>query len=334
MGKKYRKYKNSIEKFMSSPRGRRFFHYSYSIGAAVVILGALFKINHYPYGTEILMIGMIVEAAVFLLSAFDTPAKDYKWEEVYPVLADQDDTQIDADSIAEPHIQGAGGGIGGTVIIGGGGGSAAVAGSGGTVGGGVAGATIIGGVGGGMMPADTADIVDASEKYAEQLSKASENMEKFAQVTGSLSLITDALLESFKSVSEQSTGLGDNTKGYLSQMETLNRNIAGLNTIYEIQLKGASGQIHTIEQINAGLDRIKRLYDGSLVDSSIFKNETEKMAQHLTELNRVYSRLLQAMTVNMNMSMGGFTNPNPVNINPNIHYGGHDNTPNQQEETK
>ena len=79
----------------------------------------------------------------------------------------------------------------------------------------------------------------------------------------------------------------------------LNRNISGLNTIYEIQLKSISSQIESIEHINSGLSRIREMYDGSVVDSSVFRNETEKMTRQLAELNQVYSRLLQAMTVNM-----------------------------------
>jgi hypothetical protein len=82
-------------------------------------------------------------------------------------------------------------------------------------------------------------------------------------------------------------------------MESLNRNISGLNTIYEIQLKSISSQIESIEHINSGLNRIKEMYDGSVVDSSVFRNETEKMTRQLAELNKVYGRLLQAMTVNM-----------------------------------
>ena len=85
-------------------------------------------------------------------------------------------------------------------------------------------------------------------------------------------------------------------------MEQLNRNVSGLNTIYEIQLRSVSSQIEAIEHINGGLNRIKDLYDGSVVDSSIFRSETEKMAAQLAQLNQVYGRLLQAMTVNMPMA--------------------------------
>lgn len=312
MGKKYRRYKNSVEKYLSSEKGARFFHVIYSVGASIVIVGALCKINHIPGGSLILLIGMVTEAIIFFLSAFDRPSKEYKWEEVYPVLGNSDnngDENIDASagkpairSTTIPAAQG-----GGTVIINGGESSTAAV-SSGTASANIQNAAIqggafIGGSTGAIIP-EGATVTEATEKYVDQLSKISGNMEKFAEVTSSLANMSEALMASFKTVADNSD------RGYLNQLDALNRNIAGLNTIYEVQLKGVSGQIHTIESINAGLDRMKRLYDGSLVDSSIFKNETEKMAQQLTELNRVYARLLQAMTVNMNMNLGGFNTPN------------------------
>lgn len=144
-----------------------------------------------------------------------------------------------------------------------------------------------------------AELTEATQKYLEQLSGMSENMERFSQVTHSLTNVSDTLLNSYKSITDNSDGINQNSRGYVHQMEQLNRNVSGLNTIYEIQLKSISSQIESIEHINSGLNRIREMYDGSVVDSSVFRNETEKMTRQLAELNQVYSRLLQAMTVNM-----------------------------------
>jgi gliding motility-associated protein GldL len=133
-------------------------------------------------------------------------------------------------------------------------------------------------------------------------------------VTNNLTYVSDILLNSYKSITDNSDGINQHSKGYVQQIENLNRNIQGLNTIYEIQLKGVSSQIDAIERINSGLMRIKDLYEGSIVDSSVFRSETEKMAQQLHALNGVYNRLLNAMTMNM-YGVGGNTsfNPNPYN---------------------
>ena len=92
----------------------------------------------------------------------------------------------------------------------------------------------------------------------------SENMERFSQVTHSLTDVSDTLLNSYKSITDNSDGINQNSRGYVQQMEMLNRNISGLNTIYEIQLKSISSQIESIEHINSGLSRIREMYDAPL----------------------------------------------------------------------
>ena len=83
---KIRKFGNGIERFLHGSKGQRFFNFAYSIGAAIVIWGALFKILHLPGGSTLLCIGMGTEIAMFILTAFDRPPKEYAWEEVFPVL--------------------------------------------------------------------------------------------------------------------------------------------------------------------------------------------------------------------------------------------------------
>lgn len=375
MGKKYKKYRNFLEKFLDGERGKSFFQKAYGIGGAIVLFGAMAKVLHWPAGDLIFAIGMTTEVIVFIISAFEKPDKNYKWEEVYPVLADDENFLPKAEregisatgkqqAPAGPAIQstavpssygggktaasgqastgggnvaagvsggsagvsvggggvsggyaGGGGSGSGTIVVGGGGGTASggdssgvAGGSGNAGGGGLPGnITIVGGgggvSGGGSISGGSGGTGNVSAT-PEDIAALSENVEQFSQISNSLNKISETLSKSFQTILENSEGIGQNTQGYISQMEALNRNLAGLNTIYEVQLKGISGQIGTIEHINAGLDRIKKLYDGSLADSSIFKNETEKMAQQLGELNRVYARLLEAMTTNMNM--GGF----------------------------
>ena len=78
---------------------KKFFNYAYGIGASIVIVGALFKIQHWPFGSEMLTIGMFVEAIVFFLSAFESVEEDLDWSLVYPELAagqDRDQDRKDA----------------------------------------------------------------------------------------------------------------------------------------------------------------------------------------------------------------------------------------------
>jgi hypothetical protein len=364
-----RRYQNIVEKFLSGDSGKRFFQVFYSVGAAVVIIGTLAKITHWPYnlGNILLTTGLLTEFLVFLISAFDTPVKDYQWDRVFPIL--------DTNDAEDRPVFGNGSG-GGSVVVGNGGGSAggvkgAGVGTTGAVVGGNGGAIIIGGAsfggsGGGsattekpksaveaveaMTPGQVrqsfgipnavslseedsnaltgsikkmaaaadqlskmAEMTDATQQYLDKLSEMSENMSKFSTVTNSLTDVSDVLLNSYKSITDNSDGINQSSRGYVHQMEALNRNIQGLNTIYEIQLKSISSQIDAIERINAGLMRIKDLYEGSIVDSSVFRSETEKMAQQLHALNGVYNRLLNAMTMNMYGAGGNpYFNNNPA----------------------
>jgi hypothetical protein len=404
-----RGYQNIVEKFLSGESGRRFFQIFYNVGASIVIIGALAKLNHWPFGLGniLLTVGMVTEFFVFLISALDKPAKEYQWDRVFPVLDtdEEEDRPIfgggggggvaagsyggGSNSSSEEDTSkgkrtGDGGGAGGTVIIGGignaGGGNAdgvAVAGAGKGVaggpviigggggylgGGGVSGGGGVAGGGAGtprsaseavenMTPdqvmqsfgipnavniseedsnaltasikkmASAADqlskmteMTEATQQYLEQITVMSEDMKRFSEVTNSLTDVSDILLNSYRNITDNSDGITQSSRGYVQQMENLNRNIQGLNTIYEIQLKSISSQIDAIERINAGLMRIKDLYEGSIVDSSVFRSETEKMAQQLHALNGVYNRLLNAMTMNMYGVAGGNPNfnPNPV----------------------
>ena len=318
---KYKRYKNRIEKFLSSDKGQRFFNFAYSIGAAVVIWGALFKILHLPGGSLLLSIGMGTEVLMFILSAFDTPPKAYHWEEVFPVLNSKNPED-------RPDFSSGGG----TVIIGGNG-------SGGN-----------GGDGGGTYPdvsaseakravgipeglnlseADTqsltdsiqkmsaaadqlsrmAELTDATQQYLTQLSGIAEQMDRLRQTTESLTNVSNTLLQSYRNITENSEGISDTSQGYVTGMETLNRNINGLNTIYEIQLKSISSQIDNIDRVNTGLRNIRDMYERSASDSTRYCQEAEKMTQYIQQLNSVYEKMITAMTINMYRPMGGAPAP-------------------------
>lgn len=145
-----------------------------------------------------------------------------------------------------------------------------------------------------------ADLTDATQLYAEQIATVSQNLERFNTVTSSLSEVSDTLVNSCKAISgSDAEGAEDKTLGYVKQMEQLNEKLSGLNQFYDVHLNGLRSQMDTIHHINTGLNRIREMYDNSVMDSTAFRNENERMAQLLNQLNQVYARLLQAMTVNM-----------------------------------
>lgn len=230
----YQKQKNRLEEYLQTEKGKRAIHFAYSFGAALVILGAMFKLLHFPFGNEMLFIGMVTEVLVFIISAFDTPVRDYPWEQVFPVLASQN-----PDDRPDLH--------------------------------------------GGVMSRATSTRNNDSEEGISSFTRQPAN-------------------ESIPAVPHDLTA---QTETYNRRMEQLNSTLSGLNALYEVQLKSISGQIDTIEQINKGLQRLKKGYSDTLPDGTVISHETEKMAAQLRELNDAYGRMLQAMTLNR----GGHGNP-------------------------
>lgn len=326
---KIKKYANGIERFLHGEKGQRFFNFAYSIGAAIVIWGALFKILHLPGGSTLLCIGMGTEIAMFILTAFDRPPRDYAWEDVFPVL----------DSHNPEERPGFSGGQGITVVgdinAGSGysqqeysdnrsvesmqpGGSVAPAVSGGVISLSEEDADSLRESITKMSAASEqlshmAELTTATQQYFQQMSSISEQMQKLSETTRSLNEVSEVLLNSYRAITDNGERISENSKGYVDKMEDLNRNISGLNTIYEIQLKGVSSQLETIDRVNRGLKDIRDMYEKSARESSHYCEETEKMARYMKQLNRVYEKMITAMTINMsNPMMGG----NSAGYNP------------------
>ncbi|MCM1108956.1 MAG: gliding motility protein GldL [Clostridium sp.] len=240
-----------LQRWMDSVAGQTFLNYAYSWGAAVVILGTLFKLTHIAGADIMLFVGMGTEVFVFFISGFDRPS-GLKEE-------DQDAGLREEHAVpAEPMPAQSGS----TVIIGGG--IPAADGtpvqSGGTV---VNGTIDLSGLAG--LQGMQSDMLQAAgQAYSPEMEEA---MQAY---TERLKELTQALGR----VSEQASRLSYDSK----EMENLNRTLTGINTIYEMQLRSISTQIGTIDQIN---------------------EQTRKMAGQIEELNAVYGRMIEALTVNM-----------------------------------
>ena len=265
-----------LQKWMDSVAGQTFLNYAYSWGASIVILGTLFKLTHLPGANFFLFLGMGTEVFVFFISAFDRP---------FDKTTDGMDLDIhmeeeNGEHVAAPVV--AGGGVigGGTIVIGGGAADGQLSGEtaennnagttgGGVVGGGVIGGGVIGGNGvvsggvvGGGMPAEPVPMGDemkeATSNYIDELNR---------------------LTEMLAQVSEQSQRLTRDSE----EMENLNRTLTGISRVYEMQLKSASAQMGTIDEIN---------------------EQTRHMAEQIMELNKIYARMIEAMTTNMPKTVG------------------------------
>lgn len=292
---KYKQYKRGISAWISSDAGQRFFNFAYSIGAAIVIWGALFKILHLPGGNFLLSLGMGTEVLMFTLTAFDRPPRSYKWENVFPNLDKEETDEESAEPAGAPVIV-----TGGTVSTGG------VVSGAQCVNGAQAGAAVQQGpivapvLSGDSTPAEVVtSMVSATQTYLDQIAGMAEELRHLQETTRSLNTVSDTLLESYRAITENSENITRSSGGYVEQMQALNRNIQGLNTIYEIQLKSVSSQLDAIDRVNHGIKEIRDMYERSSSQSARYCEETEKMALYMHQLNQVYERMIHAMTVNM-----------------------------------
>ncbi len=297
---KVQQYKSGIAAFISSEKGQRFFNFAYSIGAAIVIWGALFKILHLPGGNMLLSIGMGTEVLMFVLTAFDRPPKEYRWEEVFPVLDNHNPEE-------RPEFGGGGG-----VVINGGGSMPRVSGEQARRAAGVPDNID-------LSPDDTrslsesiakmsaaadqlsrmAELTSATQQYLNQMASIASEMQHLRDTTSALNEVSDVLLQSYRAITENSENITRASQGYVEQMQNLHHNIGGLNTIYEIQLKGVSSQIDSIDRVNRGIKDIRDMYEKSAAQSARYCEETEKMARYMQQLNSVYEKMITAMTINM-----------------------------------
>lgn len=275
--KKAKGFIRAIQEFMDSARGKTVLNYLYSWGAAIVILGTLFKLTHLAGANIMLFVGMGTEVLVFFFSAFERPyevAEEEKREE-----AAEEALAMGGTYSGQPII------INGPVVTGT---AAPVSETGATpamesnipmpaatqvtesnisapatsapavatampstptpvvIGGGA--------VSAGMPVANVGEMDKATEEYVEQVR---------------------ALNEALQRIAEQSEALGRN----MQEMDTLSRNLTGVNAIYEIQLRSAGGQLDAIDKVN---------------------EQTKIMAGQVEELNKLYARMIEAMTTNMN----------------------------------
>ncbi len=270
------------ESFLSSPKGKKIVGYAYGLGAAVVIVGALFKILHLPGASVVLTIGMGTEAFLFALSAFEDPHKEYHWDLVFPQLE---------------------GGEGGPIM-----GAAAPAAA-------KSGNSIEDIAQAGKLSesdaqklnegirklsetasqiADVTAAVSASSNYARNMNAASDAISAFAATQATLKTSSDSLFASYKTVAESMVNVADDAKGYMQEMQGITKNLSSINASYEMQVKAISEQAGIVNDVNDNLKKIQTAMDAASTETAAFKEQATKLTQQVSSLNNVYGNMLNA----------------------------------------
>ncbi len=286
--------KRSFDEVWNSPKVKRIIGAVYSLGASVVIIGAMFKILHLPGAGVTLGIGMVTEAILFAIGIFDAPHVDYHWDHVFPAL-----------TAKEPNPLNYNGTIGGNGLNGG------------------------GNFGGPMLPgmeklseseaksltesiknmsetaaqlANISRVAGLTDSYASNLNKASEAAALFAEKQTKLDEASNSLLSSYSGIASNMASAQDNTKAFAERASELSKNLGSINTAYELQLKGIQSQASAIESQNAKInavttefEKLQSAVNASAKNMDAYRTMTDQLAKNISDLNNVYGNMLNAL---------------------------------------
>ena len=246
-----------LQKWMDSVAGQTFLNYAYSWGASIVILGTLFKLTHLPGANFFLFLGMGTEVLVFFISAFDRP---------FDKTADGMELNVHMSS--EPKEEPVKETTQAPIVV-------------------VGQAPVMSANQTPVMSASQAPVVDT-----EAISAVSSSVNTVSGISGvvvppavnpELEQATSSYVDELKRLTEMLARVSAKSERLAQdseEMENLNRTLTGICKVYEMQLKSASSQIGTIDEIN---------------------EQTRKMAEQIVELNKIYARMIEAMTAKLNV---------------------------------
>ncbi len=302
----------NLSEITSSKKYKKFMGFIYGWGAAVVMVGALFKIQHLPGAGMMLTVGLLTEAFIFFLSAFEPPHEEVDWSLVYPELAgveenlnisdkkaaitskksalEKFDAMIENAEITPELFEKLGFGLKNLNTT-------------------------------AEKLHDVSDATVATNNYVANFEKASEKVASFADAYGSsaeklnvqadklastyeksanvvgtsgdaLAVTYNKLIENMNKELEMSAGGG---KTYNEQLSIMNKNLTALNAVYELQLQGTNSQIESSKALYSGLDEILTNMKQSADDTKRYRDEISKLSHNLSAMNTVYGNMLAAM---------------------------------------
>lgn len=243
------------------------------LGAAFIIIGALFKIMHWEYANEILTWAMVAEASIFALLAFIPPPKDYHWERAYPELMDKS-IKVKSNSggaaSGKGLVQKLDGALASNQID----------------------DHLIANFSTNMKSlssnigklTDAADVSSATSEYAHNAREAA----------AALSEVKNAYSQA-AAVATDLTGASEGTREYYQQVQKITQNLAQLNTVYELELQDTNNHLKALNKFYGNLTNAVENLNGSVEDTKKYRENMAALSTNLSRLNNIYGGMINAM---------------------------------------
>lgn len=276
-----------LDNLVRSKGYKNFMSKLYGWGAAVVIIGALFKINHWPGGTIMLIIGMGTETVIFFLSAFEPPHVEFDWTLVYPQLAGMGSIE----PVTNPAVS--------TTEK-----TSQVAAS------------------SDPITAKLDQMLEQANITPELIERLGQGMENLAESANSISGIASAAASTDKFVSsldsaaeavnkmktasqavnnlttiyeETAQALTSGDASYADEMKKLAGSLASVNAMYEMQLQTSTSQLEATKEVEERIQAMMTNFAGSAEGVLKYKEQVDALSRKVAELNNVYGNMLAAM---------------------------------------
>jgi gliding motility-associated protein GldL len=291
--------------YMETYQGQKVKNTVVCLGAAVVLLGALFKITHWPGATAMLVVGMLTEAALFAMFGVLPPHRDYHWEKFYPGLdiapggehdleghdfedgesgesvqggsiTDQLDQALEEADLGPELIENLGNNLSklgqGLDTLG-----------------------------------NLADVGAASEEFKDKAVGAASALERtgeqFSEKAMNVANSMESMSTAYENASSAVGSLGNTASEisgtYQNQMNALTNNVNALNEMYELELQSGNNAFKAIGDFRQNVNNVMTNLEASAEDTKQYREQVAQLAKNLTALNNVYGNMLSAMSASV-----------------------------------
>ncbi len=281
----------SFSELQKSPGYQKFTGLAYGLGASVVIIGALFKIMHWPGASVVLTAGMLTEAFLFALSAFDKPHTEYHWDRIYPQLVGEDEGVEGVGAATGTGLMNTNNGqderaleiakIRETV-------NAELD----TLKSGIHNLNVTA-----SQLTDLSSAAAVSSEYTNNLRAASSAASAFATSQANLKESSDSLVSSYQNIAASIGSASQGSSNFAQQIDGINRHISTINSVFELQVKSVNEQNEAMKTLASAVKTIENSLNGSAAEAEEYKKQVSLLASQMKSLNNIYGGMLSAMTL-------------------------------------